>query len=181
MKNCRVFGKIRPKRGTFHSHRPANCSDATEVTQLLRRRGEREEKKARFALLVFILAAFGDSFWTRKKLPETRLFVAGTFSRIPDRYWTKMKQIDWKRPKRSCASPNLPTWPDLANGLAISKRICEKVPNENCRVLSKMRPKRNKINSHGPASRSEATGVTQLMRRKGRREEEGRIEQDLQS
>ena len=33
---------------------------------------------------------------------------------------------------------------------SISKRIYEKVPNENCRVLSKISPKRNKINSHGP-------------------------------
>ena len=69
-----------------------------------------------------------------------------------------MKQMDWKRPKRSCASAKMPIWPDAAsNGLAISKRICEKVPNENCRVLSKMRPKRNKINSQRARQRSNRT------------------------
>ena len=77
--NCRLFSKIRSKRNNINSHGPTNRTDATEVTQLLRRRREREEageeeKKARFALLVLILATLD--------YHKTRIFIAGTFSRI---------------------------------------------------------------------------------------------------
>ena len=62
-----------------------------------------------------------------------------------------------------------------------SEWICEKVPTENCRVLSKMRPKHWKFNSHWPVNRTEATAVTQLLRRRGGREEEERKERDFKS
>ena len=66
MENFRVSSKTRPKSARFDSHGPANCSEATEVTKLVRRRGEREEaqrKKATFELPVSS-GYFG--FWTRK-------------------------------------------------------------------------------------------------------------------
>ena len=79
IENYRVLSKNQAKPRRFLiSTGPPTAPKATEVTQLLRRTGEREEekrKKARFALLVFIFA-------TLENLPETRLFIAGTFSQI---------------------------------------------------------------------------------------------------
>ena len=76
IENCRVFSQIRPKGGTFNSHGPANSTKPTEVTQFLRRRGDKrggEEKEARFALQVFILA----TFFGREKTTWNKAFCGG--------------------------------------------------------------------------------------------------------
>ena len=78
IENCRVLGKIRPKRGTFHSHWPANRSVATEVTQFLRRRGKekRRREKSQICTPSLYIGYFGE------KTTWKKAFCCGTFSRI---------------------------------------------------------------------------------------------------
>ena len=82
------FGQNQAK--AFYSHGPANCSDATEVTHLLRRKGEREEEKRKSQICTpsLYIDYFRD-FWTRKNYLKQGFLLRVRFRKSGQIYISK--------------------------------------------------------------------------------------------